>query len=204
MNDNYLTNQYSTGSAVLETPGSNYMGPEVPDAGWKKGGAAQTASAGELRPAGAVKMVCVCDTQPVTAEGIRILLQGHRDLAFSESTESLQRGLDLVRRQAPDVLLIDKAFGIQAILDWLQEMRLGDPGTRTAVVSLGVSITGRLRRSRIPAMRSFRGILRKHGSGYRSASFSLRTVSEGREVLDGKIPCSAIRRAPDQLPPQRN
>jgi two-component system nitrate/nitrite response regulator NarL len=184
MNDNYLTNQYSTGSAVLETPASNYMGPEAPDSGWKKGGPAQTASAAEVRPNGAVKMVCVCDTQPVTAEGIRILLQGHRDLAFSESTESLQRGLDLVRRQAPDVLLIDKAFGIQAILDWLQEMRLGDPGTKTAVVIWGVSIT------EAEALRFLqcgaRGILRKTAP-VTVVLACLRTVSEGRSWMEDSV-----------------
>jgi DNA-binding NarL/FixJ family response regulator len=159
------------------------MGPEVPGSVWKKG-TAQTASAAELRPTDAVKMVCVCDTQPVTAEGIRILLQGHRDLAFSESTESLQRGLDLVRRQVPDVLLIDKAFGIQAILDWLQELRLGDAGNRTAVVIWGVSIT------EAEALRFLqcgaRGILRKTAP-VTVVLACLRTVSEGRSWMEDSV-----------------
>ena len=64
----------------------------------------------------AIKKVSICDTQPVTAEGIRTLLAGSPDMMFADITDSLAQALDLVRRSSPDVLMIDKAFGIQAIL----------------------------------------------------------------------------------------
>jgi DNA-binding NarL/FixJ family response regulator len=190
MNNNYLTNHDST--AVLDTPGTGYLGGEPSSqSSWPRGGgAAQAAVAPELRPVGAIKTVCVCDTQPVTAEGVRTLLQGHQDLSFSESTESLQRGLDLVRRQMPDVLLVDKAFGIQAILEWLQELRLGEPGTRTGVIIWGVSIT------EAEALRFLqsgaRGILRKTAP-VTAVLACLRTVAEGRSWMEDSVFRDAAR-----------
>jgi two-component system nitrate/nitrite response regulator NarL len=185
MDDNYLSNQFSTGSAILETSGSDYMGREGTSLGGRaRGGAALTASAAEMCPIGATKTVSVCDTQPVTAEGIRTLLQGHQDLSFAESTESLQRGLDLVRRQSPDVLVIDKAFGMQGILEWLQELRVTDPGARTAVVIWGVSIT------EAEALRFLqsgaRGILRKTAP-VTVVLACLRTVAEGRSWMEDSV-----------------
>ena len=47
----------------------------------------------------------------------------HPDLEFQESSDSLARALELMRVNPPNVLLIDKAFGIQAILDWLNDSR---------------------------------------------------------------------------------
>jgi len=66
-----------------------------------------------------VKTVSICDTQPETAEGVRILLSGCPDLKFLEGTDSLNAATELIRNFPPDVLILDKAFGIQAILDWL-------------------------------------------------------------------------------------
>jgi len=94
------------------------------------------------------KTVCICDTQPVTAEGIRTLLSGCPDLKFLEGTDSLNRALELMRRSAPDVLMLDKAFGIQAILEWLSALRSVEAvgefqagGLRTGIVVWGVSVT---------------------------------------------------------------
>src|SRR5271166_5623892 len=70
-----------------------------------------------------IKRVSVCDTQPVTAEGVRTLLGGSADLVFAEVTDSLPQAMDMVRRTSPDVLMLDKAFGIQAILEWLTDMK---------------------------------------------------------------------------------
>src|SRR5262245_30854962 len=69
------------------------------------------------------KAVSICDTQPVTAEGVRTLLQDNAELQFLDTMDSLKQALDHVRKDGPDVLLLDKAFGIQAILDWLGDLR---------------------------------------------------------------------------------
>jgi DNA-binding NarL/FixJ family response regulator len=126
-----------------------------------------------------IKRVSICDTQPVTAEGVRTLLGGSADMLFAEASESLTHAMDLVRRTSPDVLMLDKAFGIQAILEWLTELKLND--LPTAIVIWGVSVT------EAEALRFLqagaRGILRK------TASISvvlacLRTVAFGRSWME--------------------
>jgi len=129
-----------------------------------------------------IKRVSVCDTQPVTAEGIRTLLGGSADLVFTEATDSLAQAMDLVRRTSPDVLMLDKAFGIQAILEWLTDLKITDPAAHpTAIVVWGVSVT------EAEALRFLqagaRGILRKTAT-IPVVLACLRTVALGRSWME--------------------
>ena len=72
-----------------------------------------------------IKTVSVCDTQPVTAEGIRTLLNDMSGLRFDQGTDSLARARDILRDSTPSVLMLDKAFGIQIVLEWLASIRSG-------------------------------------------------------------------------------
>src|SRR5262249_6226128 len=112
-------------------------------------GALDESSSGGRR-AEAVKTVSICDTQPVTTEGIRILLSNCPDLKFLEGTDSLEAAMQLLRSSPPDVLILDKAFGIQAILDWLaaacgsgneSDVRREINASDVAIVVWGVSVT---------------------------------------------------------------
>jgi len=133
-------------------------------------------------PGSAIKTVSICDTQPVTAEGIRTLLSGCPDLRFLQATESLSQALELARQSAPDVLMIDKAFGIQTILDTLvasaADLQRTSP---TAVVVWGVSV------SEAEALRFLqagaRGILRKT-AGVTAVAACLRAVAAGRSWME--------------------
>src|ERR1700741_3018308 len=83
-------------------------------------GGADKTSAGENAGASEnaakeTKTIAICETQPVTGEGLRALLASCPDLKVVESSDSLNRAMDLAWEAQPDVLLIDKAFGIQAI-----------------------------------------------------------------------------------------
>ena len=128
--------------------------------------------------------VSVCDTQPVTAEGIRTLLASHPGLDFLEAPASLTQALEHVRRATPNVLMLDKAFGMQAILEWLAAAHSGSFPMRTAVVIWGVSIT------EAEALRFLqagaRGILRKTASVPVIAS-CLRTVAAGRSWMEDSV-----------------
>lgn len=133
-----------------------------------------------------MKRVSVCDTQPVTAEGVRTLLGGSPDLVFAEATDSLAQAMDLVRRTTPDLLMLDKAFGIQAILEWLSDVKAqesaGHPAAPpTAIVIWGVSVT------EAEALRFLqagaRGILRKT-AGIPVVLACLRTVALGRSWME--------------------
>lgn len=85
------------------------------------------------------KTVAACETQPVTAEGLRALLAGSADLEFLARLDSLPAGLELVRQKTPAVLILDKAFGAQSVLECLEALRA--LGTRTAAVVWGILIT---------------------------------------------------------------
>jgi len=129
------------------------------------------------------KTVAICDTQPVTAEGIRTLIANSRDLKFQQSTDSLQAAAEQLRTNPPAILLLDKAFGVQILLDWLAELRLGpsDPCLNTAIVIWGVSVT------EAEALRFLqagaRGILRKTADVPMILA-CLRTVAAGRSWME--------------------
>jgi DNA-binding NarL/FixJ family response regulator len=103
----------------------------------------------------------VCDTQPLTAEGVRSLLADCPDLKFLRSVDSLVAAVELVRSLNPDVVLLDKSFGSQAVLQWLTEMKSAGGG-RPATVVWGSSITEPEALRLLQA--GVRGILRKNAT----------------------------------------
>lgn len=129
------------------------------------------------------KLVAICDTQPIAAEGVKILLNSCQDLEFLESVDTLDLAADLVRKGAPDILILDKAFGIQALLEWIAErkgeMRSGDH--QTTIVIWGISIT------EAEALRFLqagaRGIMRKTAP-LPVLLACLRTVAAGRSWME--------------------
>lgn len=141
-------------------------------------------SLGGMPPAqaGPQRTIAICDTQPVTAEGVKTLLTGAQDLRFAKASDSLRQASEWMRTQPPDVLVLDKAFGIQAILDWLMEWK-GSSVYRAEVgiVVWGVSVT------EAEALRFLqsgaRGILRKT-AGVQAVLACLRTVAGGRSWME--------------------
>ena len=85
------------------------------------------------------KTVAVCDTQPVSAEGLRNLIAETPDLMFLEPLDSLSSATRFVHDKSPNLIVVDKAYGMRAVLDWIHEIKLG--GATTAVVIWGVSMT---------------------------------------------------------------
>jgi DNA-binding NarL/FixJ family response regulator len=139
------------------------------------------------------KTISICDTQPVTAEGVRTLLAGARELGFGEATDSLKRALEHLRLDRPDVLLLDKAFGIQAILDWLSDVRaieVSGGTVSTSIIVWGVSVT------EAEALRFLqagaKGILRKT-AGVGTVLACLKTVSNGRSWMEDSVFRDAAR-----------
>jgi two-component system nitrate/nitrite response regulator NarL len=85
------------------------------------------------------KTIVVCDTQPITAEGLRSLLIGAGDLEFLASLNSLEAATQLVAARPPDVVIVDKGFGMRVVLDWIHDLKLADAAP--AVIVWGVSMT---------------------------------------------------------------
>jgi two-component system, NarL family, nitrate/nitrite response regulator NarL len=138
------------------------------------------------------RTISICDTQPVTAEGIRTLLAAAPDLRFEQMCETLRKAADLARSAtAPDVLILDKAFGIQALLDWLSDWKASPSyNAKVGIVIWGVSVT------EAEALRFLqagaRGILRKT-AGVASVLSCVRTVAAGRSWMEDTVFRDAAR-----------
>mgnify|MGYP001298600813 CR=1 FL=1 len=130
--------------------------------------------------------VSICESQPVTAEGLRSLLEAAGDLTFGAAVSHLDQAADLLRRQKPDLLVVDKAFGIQALLEWLTAQR----GLDTGLVVWGVSIT------EAEALRFLqagaRGVLRKSAAPPVVLA-CLRTVAAGKSWMEDSVFRDAAR-----------
>jgi two-component system, NarL family, nitrate/nitrite response regulator NarL len=77
-------------------------------------------------PAVAPATVLLCESQPLTVEGVRAVLMSTNDLRVTGVCENLALCREISRRQRPDVVLIDKALGMQAVMDWIQDLRLAE------------------------------------------------------------------------------
>ena len=70
-----------------------------------------------------MKTVAVCDTEPVAIEGLRSLLQSADGLRVVAAETTLADGLDAVRELRPRLAVVDKAFGMQAVMDFVHSVR---------------------------------------------------------------------------------
>jgi DNA-binding NarL/FixJ family response regulator len=105
---------------------------------------------------GTLKTVVVCDTQPLAIEGLRAVLAEAQGLKFAGSMTTLAGAIELVRGMNPAVAILDRAFGVSAVIDALQRLR-SCTGTSTVVWGVGLSNSEALRIVQAGA----RGVLRK-------------------------------------------
>lgn len=80
----------------------------------------------------------MCDTEPIAIEGLRSLLESAEGLRVVAAETSLADGMDAVRELQPTILVVDKAFGIHAVMDCPKTLRTG--GSQTAVIVWGASM----------------------------------------------------------------
>ena len=125
------------------------------------------------------KTIAVCDTQPITAQGLRNLLATSGDLELVEAINSLEAAAAYVRAKKPDIVVVDKGFGMRAVLDWIHELKLTD--ATPAVTVWGVSMTEAEALRLLQA--GARGIVRKTAD-LASLLACLRTVGGGRSWME--------------------
>ena len=127
-----------------------------------------------------LKTVGVCDTQPLTIEGLQSLLRDCEDLRVIGSATNLFSGLELVQSHNPSIVVIDKAFGLPAIMDWLANLR----STATCSVVWGVSM------NEAEALRIMQagaqGVMRKTADPS-TVLACLRTVAEGKTWMEDSL-----------------
>lgn len=85
------------------------------------------------------KTVIICDTQPIAMAGLRTLLAQNPDLAVAGEATSIMAGMELVRNLSPAMVVIDKGFGLQPVMDWIANLHAN--GRHTAVVVWGHAIS---------------------------------------------------------------
>jgi DNA-binding NarL/FixJ family response regulator len=86
-----------------------------------------------------VDSVAVCATEPIAIEGLRSLLESADGLRVVASETSLSEGLDAVKDLQPAILVLDKAFGIQPVMDFPSALRKAD--CQTAVIVWGAAFS---------------------------------------------------------------
>jgi DNA-binding NarL/FixJ family response regulator len=69
-----------------------------------------------------VHNVAVCDTEPIAIEGLRSLLESAEGLRVVAAESSLVDGMAAVEDLKPSVVVLDKSFGMPAVMDWLKAL----------------------------------------------------------------------------------
>ncbi len=132
--------------------------------------------------------VAVCDSEPIAMEGLRSLLESAESLRVVAAETSLMDGMDAVRELRPSILIVDKTFGYQALVDWLTALR-GSP-TAIATIVWGGTI------SEAEALRFIQagaaGVLRKTAS-LDTVLECFRTVQRGNTWMGGDMVREAER-----------
>jgi len=128
------------------------------------------------------KPVAVCDTEPIAIEGIRTLLNECEDLYLAAAETSLLGGLEIVRQHAPAIMILDKCFGIYAVMDCLQRLR--NSGSAVAPIVWGVNLneTEALRMMQVGAL----GVVRKTAS-LEALLDCMRTVAQGNTFMEESV-----------------
>jgi DNA-binding NarL/FixJ family response regulator len=104
-----------------------------------------------------VKYVGICDTEPIAIEGMRALLKACEDLELAAAETSLLGAMEMVRQYTPAVLILDKTFGIHAIMDCLTRLRTSEYSIAPIVWGLNMSEAEALRLLQAGAL----GVVRK-------------------------------------------
>jgi DNA-binding NarL/FixJ family response regulator len=87
----------------------------------------------------------IIDTEPVAIEGLRCLLAAQRGLRVIAAENCLAAGIEAAHDLLPDVVVLDKAFGLQSVLEALRELRLRETGVRAVIWGASISDADGLR-----------------------------------------------------------
>lgn len=134
------------------------------------------------------KTVAICDTQPITAEGLRSLLESNPDLEFQQSLASLESASAFLQAQSCDMVILDKGFGMQAVVDWIHDLKLGEAAPTLIVWGVSMTEGEALRLLQAGA----RGIVRKTAE-IASLLSCLRTVASGRTWMEDCVLRDSMR-----------
>ncbi len=125
------------------------------------------------------KSVAICDTEPIAIEGLRALLDQCEDLRLAAAETSLLGGMEMLRQHTPAVMLLDKGFGIHAIMDCLKRLRATGLPVGAIVWGINLSEAEALRLLQAGAL----GVIRKTAP-LRALLECLRTAAAGNPWME--------------------
>jgi two-component system, NarL family, nitrate/nitrite response regulator NarL len=131
--------------------------------------------------------VGVCDSQPITAAGVQAVLGSSADMQCAWAVSSLDEAMRMLRLQTPQVVLADKALGLNGLFHWMADLR---SRAETAVVVWGSSLTEAEALRLIQA--GARGVVRKVVQP-ETLLACVRAASKGCTWMEGVIFRSASR-----------
>ena len=132
--------------------------------------------------------VAICDTEPIVIEGLRSFLKLQEDIHILCSGGSPAEMLDLLRANPPRVVLIDKAFGVPAVLDFVRSIRRNHPLTVPVVWGTTMSDTEALRFLQAGAA----GVVRKDAP-LRELLACIRTAAAGNTWAEEQMLSEPVR-----------
>jgi DNA-binding NarL/FixJ family response regulator len=136
-----------------------------------------------------VTTVAICDIEPVAIEGLRALLETE-GLRVVAAENTLSEGMEVVRQQRPSLLIVDKAFGTEAVTDWMGAVRQLQPDVAIVVWSSALSEVDAVRLLQGGA----KGVVRKT-SPLNDLMTCIRTVAAGGTWMADDILSDTIRHA---------
>ncbi len=107
------------------------------------------------------------------------MLAAAGDLEFQASLNSLEAATQLITARPPDVVIVDKGFGMRIVLDWIHDLKMADAAP--AVIVWGVSMTEAEALRLLQA--GAKGIVRKTAD-LASVLSCLRTAASGRTWME--------------------
>jgi DNA-binding NarL/FixJ family response regulator len=130
-----------------------------------------------------LKRVLVCDSQPIAIAGLRALLNMQSEFLVAESAASLEAALHFIRSHELDLLIVDKAFGLTEIVEFLASIQ--ENGTSVPAMVLWGSFISEADTLRLLRV-GVRGILRKTAE-IPTLMACLRAVAHGTIWVDNEL-----------------
>ncbi len=128
------------------------------------------------------KTILICDTEPIAIKGLSSLLESCEELQVAGSTTTLANAVAMVQSVRPSVVLIDKAFGIRLIMEWIAALRQSETQIALIIWGLNMNDTEALRFIKAGA----HGIIRKTAD-LESLTTCIQTVASGRTWVEESV-----------------
>jgi len=128
------------------------------------------------------KSVVLCDTEPIAIEGLRALLSQSEDLRLAAAETSLIGSIEMARQYSPAVMLLDKGFGVHAVMDCLKRLRAAAQPAAAMVWGVNLSEAEALRMLQAGAL----GVVRKTSS-IASLMDCIRAVASGNTWMEESV-----------------